>query len=194
MICRSVCRVPAIRWCSTTARVLPARLYGHRGTPPAAQWSCCCWRTRGTESGNALPDRAGELKPRGRGIPLEIGELHRYHQLQDLQEGKKLVQFHYEGIFLEILERLGKMPLPPSMSGRATKRRAVSDRVFQGHRFCCGTYSGASVYQRTASKNSGHGCQHCLCNTACGAGHALGLFRRRRSPTTICIAESCVIY
>ena len=25
----------------------------------------------------------------------------------------KLVQFHYEGIFLEVLERLGKMPLPP---------------------------------------------------------------------------------
>lgn len=28
-------------------------------------------------------------------------------------DGNKLVQFHYEGIFLEVLERLGKMPLPP---------------------------------------------------------------------------------
>ena len=27
--------------------------------------------------------------------------------------GNRVVQFHYEGIFLEILERLGKMPLPP---------------------------------------------------------------------------------
>lgn len=27
--------------------------------------------------------------------------------------GNRLVQFHYEGIFLELLERLGKMPLPP---------------------------------------------------------------------------------
>ena len=24
-----------------------------------------------------------------------------------------MVEFHYEGIFLEVLERLGKMPLPP---------------------------------------------------------------------------------
>ena len=30
-----------------------------------------------------------------------------------MDDGNKLVQFHYEGIFLEVLERLGKMPLPP---------------------------------------------------------------------------------
>ena len=28
-------------------------------------------------------------------------------------DGNRIVQFHYEGIFLEVLERLGKMPLPP---------------------------------------------------------------------------------
>jgi S-adenosylmethionine:tRNA ribosyltransferase-isomerase len=27
--------------------------------------------------------------------------------------GNRIVQFHYDGIFLEVLERLGKMPLPP---------------------------------------------------------------------------------
>ena len=32
----------------------------------------------------------------------------------DVQEdGNRVVEFHYEGIFLEVLERLGKMPLPP---------------------------------------------------------------------------------
>ncbi len=30
-----------------------------------------------------------------------------------LPEGIRHVEFHYEGIFLEVLERLGKMPLPP---------------------------------------------------------------------------------
>ena len=30
-----------------------------------------------------------------------------------LPDGNRLVQFHYEGIFLEVLERLGQMPLPP---------------------------------------------------------------------------------
>jgi S-adenosylmethionine:tRNA ribosyltransferase-isomerase len=30
-----------------------------------------------------------------------------------LDDGNRLVEFHYTGIFLEVLERLGKMPLPP---------------------------------------------------------------------------------
>ena len=30
-----------------------------------------------------------------------------------LPDGNRLVRFDYEGIFLEVLERLGKMPLPP---------------------------------------------------------------------------------
>ena len=30
-----------------------------------------------------------------------------------LERGNRLIHFEYEGIFLEILERLGKMPLPP---------------------------------------------------------------------------------
>ena len=32
---------------------------------------------------------------------------------EDLPDGNRLVRFDYEGIFLEVLERLGKMPLPP---------------------------------------------------------------------------------
>ena len=30
-----------------------------------------------------------------------------------LEDGNRIVEFDYEGIFLEVLERLGKMPLPP---------------------------------------------------------------------------------
>ena len=29
------------------------------------------------------------------------------------ETGNRIVEFHYEGIFLEVLEQLGKMPLPP---------------------------------------------------------------------------------
>ena len=32
---------------------------------------------------------------------------------EELADGNRLVRFAYEGIFLEVLERLGKMPLPP---------------------------------------------------------------------------------
>ena len=33
--------------------------------------------------------------------------------VEELPGGNRLVRFDYEGIFLEVLERLGKMPLPP---------------------------------------------------------------------------------
>ena len=33
--------------------------------------------------------------------------------LEALDTGNRLIRFHYQGIFLEILEQLGKMPLPP---------------------------------------------------------------------------------
>lgn len=33
--------------------------------------------------------------------------------IEEVEGGNRLVRFHYEGIFLEVLERLGKMPLPP---------------------------------------------------------------------------------
>ena len=33
--------------------------------------------------------------------------------MEELPGGNRLVRFDYEGIFLEVLERLGKMPLPP---------------------------------------------------------------------------------
>ena len=30
-----------------------------------------------------------------------------------VEEGNRLIQFHYEGIFEEVLDKLGEMPLPP---------------------------------------------------------------------------------
>ena len=33
--------------------------------------------------------------------------------LEEVEGGNRLIEFHYDGIFLEILEQLGKMPLPP---------------------------------------------------------------------------------
>ena len=42
------------------------------------------------------------------GDGLLVGEV-----LEVVEEGNRLVQFSYEGIFEEILDRLGQMPLPP---------------------------------------------------------------------------------
>ena len=91
------------------SRVLPARLLGSRPTGGAVEvlllkdqgngiWECLTRPGRKTQPGQALVFGDGELTAT---------------VVDALEGGNKLVQFHYDGIFLEVLERLGKMPLPP---------------------------------------------------------------------------------
>ena len=92
------------------SRVIPARLLGHR------------LPTGGAVEVLLLTDKGGGLweclvKP-GRklheGAELSFGDGQLTATVETvLDSGNRLVRFHYEGIFLEILERLGKMPLPP---------------------------------------------------------------------------------
>ena len=92
------------------SRVLPARLYGHR-VPTGGAVELLLLKDQGDGKWECLARPGRKLKP-GAEVSFGDGEL-TATIAEDLQEGKKLVQFHYEGIFLEILERLGKMPLPP---------------------------------------------------------------------------------
>lgn len=92
------------------SRVLPARLYGHR-VPTGGAVELLLLKDQGNGKWECLARPGRKLKP-GAEVSFGDGEL-TATIAEDLQEGKKLVQFHYEGIFLEILERLGKMPLPP---------------------------------------------------------------------------------
>ena len=91
------------------SRVLPARLLGHRPTGGAVEvlllrdlgdkkWECLCKPGRKMQVGHEVIFGDGELTATVVAV-------------QD--DGNRIVEFHYEGIFLEVLERLGKMPLPP---------------------------------------------------------------------------------
>lgn len=59
-----------------------------------------------------VPDPAGTQDTAGTALSFGDGEL-TATVVDAIADGNKIVQFHYEGIFLEVLERLGKMPLPP---------------------------------------------------------------------------------
>lgn len=91
------------------SRVLPARLLGHRPTGGAVEvlllrdlgerkWECLCKPGRKMQVGSDVIFGDGELT-------ATVTEVH--------DDGNRVVEFHYEDIFLEVLERLGKMPLPP---------------------------------------------------------------------------------
>ena len=91
------------------SRVLPARLIGARETGGAVElvllrdlgegrWECLSRPGRKTKPGTKLVFGGGELTA----------------EVENVAEGgNRIVRFDYDGIFLEVLERLGKMPLPP---------------------------------------------------------------------------------
>ena len=90
-------------------RVLPARLLGSRKSGGGVElvllrdlgdgrWECLSRPGRKTKPGTELSFGDGELTANVEAVA---------------EGGNRIVQFHYEGIFLEVLERLGKMPLPP---------------------------------------------------------------------------------
>ncbi len=96
------------------SRVLPARLLGHRaladGSVGGASevlllidrgdnvWECLVRPGKKLRPGAKVSFGNGEL----------IGEI-----VDEVEGGNRLVRFTYDGIFLEVLDRLGQMPLPP---------------------------------------------------------------------------------
>lgn len=90
------------------SRVLPARLIGARETGGAVEvlllrdlgdgvWECMTRPGKKTRTGTKLIFGNGLL------TATVLAEV----------EGNRHIKFHYDGIFLEVLEQLGKMPLPP---------------------------------------------------------------------------------
>lgn len=98
------------------SRVLPARLLGTRETGGAVEvlllrdlgegrWECLTRPGRKTRPGVKLIFGDGELT-------AEVESV--------IDDGNRIVRFDYDGIFLEVLERLGKMPLPPYIKEELT--------------------------------------------------------------------------
>ena len=91
------------------SRVIPARLFGTRSTGGAVEvvllkeleggrWECLSRPGKKMRPGTEVTFGSGELTA----VVEEV-----------LPDGNRILRFRYEGIFLEILERLGQMPLPP---------------------------------------------------------------------------------
>ena len=91
------------------SRVLPARLLGHRPTGGAVE--LLLLRDLGEGKWECLA-KPGKKCTAGQEVIFGNGEL-TATVISVQEDGNRIVQFHYEGIFLEVLERLGKMPLPP---------------------------------------------------------------------------------
>jgi len=91
-------------------KVIPARLIGIKEVTGAHcevlllkqlegdKWECLCKPAKSLKVGAIVDFGDGKLKARC---------------LEEKDEGIRIFEFIYEGIFLEVLDSLGKMPLPP---------------------------------------------------------------------------------
>ena len=91
------------------SRVLPARLLGHR-LPSGGACEILLLIDRGENTWECLV-RPGKKLRTGARVSFGDGQL-TAEITEELPGGNRLVHFEYEGIFLEVLDRLGKMPLP----------------------------------------------------------------------------------
>lgn len=92
------------------SRVLPARLLGHRD-PTGGAVEVLLLADQGEKVWECLVRPGRKVKP---GTRLSFGDGVLKAQVLDVTDGgNRLIRFDYEGIFLQVLEQLGKMPLPP---------------------------------------------------------------------------------
>lgn len=101
------------------SRVLPARLIGHR-EPGGGACEVLLLTDKGDKTWECLV-RPGRKLRQGAKVVFGDGEL-TAEIMEVLPDGNRLVRFDYQGIFLEVLDRLGKMPLPPYIKAELQDR------------------------------------------------------------------------
>lgn len=96
-------------------KVIPARLYGVREDTGAAI-ELLLLKRRENDIWDTLVKPGKKCRE---GARLVFGDDHLHGEIIEvLPDGNRLIQFHYEGIFEEILDELGQMPLPPYITHR----------------------------------------------------------------------------
>ena len=100
-------------------RVLPARLYGEKPGTGGHVELLLLKNTEG-DQWEVLAKPAKRLKA-GAQVSFGDGRL-TATVVDELEHGGRIVRFDYQGIFLEVLESLGEMPLPPYIHEKLADR------------------------------------------------------------------------
>ena len=100
-------------------KVIPARLFGEKADTKAKA-EVLLLKRKENDVWETLVKPGRKIRP---GTRLGFGNgILTADVLDVLDEGNRLVQFHYEGIFEEILDQLGQMPLPPYITHQLKER------------------------------------------------------------------------
>ena len=100
-------------------KVIPARLYGHK-KETGALIEILLLKRRQNDIWECLVKPGKKARP---GAVISFGEGILEGEIIDVvDEGNRLIQFKYDGIFEEILDQLGEMPLPPYITHKLKDR------------------------------------------------------------------------
>ena len=146
-------------------RVIPARLHGFKTT--GAHVEVFLLTRKNATDWEVLVKPGKKLQ---KGARIKFSDELSCEILDTTDFGGRIARFQYDGIFEEILDRLGETPLPPYIhetGGQGT----VPDRVQPGTGQRGGPYGRPPLYQGTAPENPGHGGGRSVRHSPCGAGH-----------------------
>ena len=100
-------------------KVIPARLYGVK-EDTGAQVEVLLLHRKDREHWECLVKPGKKLKP---GARISFGDGRLKAEIVDiLEEGNRLIRFEFSGIFEEVLDKLGEMPLPPYITHKLEDR------------------------------------------------------------------------
>ena len=136
-------------------KVIPARLYAVRGLAEVEvtlyhpvdgiRWMSFIKNAKRLHEGDTITFYTEDISP---GAQVSFGEGRLTATVEaEVSGGNRLVRFHYQGIFLEVLEELGKMPLPPYIK-RSKPDAADKDNLWN-------RYSDKENYQTIYAKYEG---------------------------------------
>ena len=104
-------------------KVIPARLYGVKEQTGAAI-EILLLKNKGEDVWETLVKPGKKAKP---GTWIDFGDgLLKGEVIDVVEDGNRLIRFHYEGIFHEILDQLGQVPLPPYITHKLEDRSRYS--------------------------------------------------------------------
>ncbi len=99
-------------------KVIPARLYGIReDTGATVEILLLVRKSDSTWECLVRPGKKARI-----GTRLDFGGILKGEIIDIVEEGNRLIRFEYEGIFEEILDKLGEMPLPPYITHKLKDR------------------------------------------------------------------------
>ena len=143
-------------------KVLPARLIGSKvGTD--AKIEVLLLKRRENDIWETLVKPGKKAKV---GTKIRFGEGLLEGEVVDIvDEGNRLIQFRYEGIFEEVLDQLGQMPLPPYITHQLEDK--LSDRICKTYRLGGGADSRITFYGRIVRRDCKEKCKNCKSYTSC---------------------------